>query len=312
MTPEDPRFAATQPTAPEARIPGASPDTAELELAYMLGRIAYLAYPANGIKAGDTFVTRSPTGASHTFDVISLIHENRMDTDAMIVREPKTGTVVVAFAGTESARDVLTNLDALKDKWTIGNLYVGEVHSGFLEAFQRTAMPWLVKHKDLLYGAKKLYVTGHSLGSGLAQLCGLWINISASHPSKSRTISFAGPRVGDEYARMTSLNFCIGLTNYMNNYDPVCVVPLERMGYRRFGSNSSGVVVLQDDGRAVYVSSRYWWGIWPTSFGQHRMGKYLENLRKALGGEAHSARAARFAPARWVTYSEARKAAWTE
>jgi len=109
-----------------------------------------------------------------------------------------------------SARDVLTDLDALPEDWPGG----GRVHRGFAAALRRV--------QDDVGGAlgrvsaRETVFTGHSLGAALATLAaGLW--------RPDGVHAFGAPRVGDA-AFVASLG-TTAVLRYVNCCDLVCRLP---------------------------------------------------------------------------------------
>jgi len=87
---------------------------------------------------------------------------------------------ILAYRGTESITDFLTDIKYVKTDW-----HYGRVHKGFAEAFRPT-------HEAIqaaLVG-KAYYVTGHSLGGALATL-------EASYGNAMACYVYGCPRVGN-------------------------------------------------------------------------------------------------------------------
>ena len=83
------------------------------------------------------------------------------------------------------------------------NLPTMKIHSGFYEAFkdirQHLLQTVIGKYYDILQKRKVpgFYITGHSLGGALAQLCGLWFDVLFGDRSEIHIYVYGCPRVGD-------------------------------------------------------------------------------------------------------------------
>ena len=97
--------------------------------------------------------------------------------------------VLVAFRGTESFPDWLTNLQAVKDPgpW-------GKVHEGFQDSFLVSALV-IGKMIGEMRGNREIWITGHSLGGALAVL--LAATLAENSIDVTGLYTFAAPRVGD-------------------------------------------------------------------------------------------------------------------
>ena len=129
--------------------------------------------------------------------------------------------MVVAFRGTESLPDWVTNVQAVKDPgpW-------GEVHEGFQDAFLATAFV-IGKTIGEIRGDRDIWITGHSLGGALAVL--LAATLAENNIDVAGLYTYAAPRVGNEtFARR--LNESLeGKPNYrvVNEGDLVPHLPSE-------------------------------------------------------------------------------------
>lgn len=124
-------------------------------------------------------------------------------TDTQLLVAGGNDTILIVFRGSMGAADWDTNFDTNAEPTTFGAAGNASVHHGFLQAAE-SVYPSLV---DTLRevdpdGRAKIYVAGHSLGSGLAQLTAAKLATDAALPPAWRNISgvysFGGPRVGGE------------------------------------------------------------------------------------------------------------------
>ena len=101
---------------------------------------------------------------------------------------PSDGTALVAFRGTQidDPRDLLADLQAILVPWAAS---AGRVHAGFA-ATALSLMPaietWLAREA----GARRLILSGHSLGAAMATL-------AASAWRPTLLVTLGSPRVGD-------------------------------------------------------------------------------------------------------------------
>lgn len=160
--------------------------------------------------------------------------------------------IVLAFRGTESIEDIKTDARFRRRRFRDW----GAVHRGFLEAFEELWLgePGLRKSLviDQVFG-KRLFVTGHSLGGALAQICAAALCFELLPPI---VYTFGSPRVGDWiFAR--ALNRFVGLKIYRheNNNDVVPRVPPALFGYRHAGER----FYLTERGQVI--GSPHWWTV---------------------------------------------------
>ena len=124
------------------------------------------------------------------------------------------GFLILVLRGTEprNTRDWRRDFDFRKVKQTTSP---GKVHRGFGRA------------ANSLDFYSPDFVTGHSLGGGIASLC----------CQSDETYTFGAPRVGNkEYAAFRD-NYCLHTKVYriVNDRDLVPRVPMRCLGYRHFG-----------------------------------------------------------------------------
>ena len=118
---------------------------------------------------------------------------------------------VVAFRGTEPDdwRDILTDVDFRETAWD-----GGWVHRGFARAFSRVSARVLAAIDDA-GPARRVFVTGHSLGAALATL-------TASLRPGVLLFTFGSPRVGDTgFARLVGPRHA----RFVDHLDAVTRVP---------------------------------------------------------------------------------------
>lgn len=131
-------------------------------------------------------------------------------------------TIIIAFRGTEqntssTVDDIFTDLKVIQSDFYLG----GTVHGGFLEAFKSI---WSGPNglKLLLEELKKegdryIWVTGHSLGGALADICYTYLDDATG------AYTFGAPRVGNK--DFVDLTKGRPIWRVEHNQDPVPTVP---------------------------------------------------------------------------------------
>jgi hypothetical protein len=150
-------------------------------------------------------------------DLQCTISEPATDTQVRI-EEVSRGAFQVTFPGTASLTDWRTDAKVRRAEWACGGL----VHRGFAGAF------WSVKTEIFraLQDARRVIVTGHSLGGALATLCADAM-ISQGWGDKIRNvITFGSPRVGNgKFAQLYNVTLGARTRRVVNAGDPVPHVP---------------------------------------------------------------------------------------
>lgn len=180
----------------------------------------------SNLSFGNTGVKKEPhvkTIGGVTFDFQYRCSPDGYDPEAIIISTPST--VFVVFRGTDrvSCNDessikgkigyaagewITTNFKFLKRAWPNFN---GEVHRGFIESLTYNGFADSVASRiKNRYGGtnKKIWITGHSLGGGHAQLFALYAKINWNIQAQGVYV-YASPHPGDG-AFATQLNNAIG------------------------------------------------------------------------------------------------------
>ena len=222
----------------------------------------------------DQFELRTSTGVDWSSVRFRFSHWTRVsnaETDAQAVCcfEKTSRTCWIAFRGTESARDALCDMYAVKQRWP-GRASDGppcHVHAGFLAQYESVSGEIYAfvarhalshqshqSHQSHTHVGKphgvSIAVTGHSLGGALAVLCAADLMDNEDCIPGLRSIectAFGCPRVGDErfvaeVARMESSPEAallpgavrFGLRRLILGGDPVTRVP-SRATFRHAG-----------------------------------------------------------------------------
>ena len=149
--------------------------------------------------------------------------------NACLVGENADG-IIVAFRGTLplSVKDPESLLDWLQDFFDVPKAapnVPGEVHSGFYDATMSIITGVAAAVQNLNPGpAKKIFVTGHSLGGAMASI-GAYILSQTYHCPIQQVVTFASPRPGD-FAFQTGYEAVINNhVRYENYQDLVPLLP---------------------------------------------------------------------------------------
>ena len=179
-------------------------------------------------------------------------------------------TLVFAFRGTElKLDDIKTDLDFLKVDTSHG-----KVHAGFLSAYE-DFKPKIEADYNMLSSGRRVYFTGHSLGSALATL-----SIDDLGKAEDSLYTFGSPRVGCS-AFATQFNKRFKNTfRYRNENDIVTREPMALLGYRHVGDS------YYYTGSGDLIINPSWWkrfkeygkGIWKDKldmFKDHAISNYV-------------------------------------
>lgn len=152
------------------------------------------------------------------------------DTQAFLARtRAPDGAMILAFRGTSSLKDWMTDVDI-----NLVNGPGGRVHDGFLCALNSV---WrrLAKLIEATRERRKLWITGHSLGGALATLATAKFRLELAQPVNG-LYTFGSPRVGnEEFARHFDADFYYQYYRVVNNNDVVPRIPFRLVGYRHVG-----------------------------------------------------------------------------
>lgn len=191
--------------------------------AWVMASMAQLAYERfeEGGKARDLLIEKLKGG---NFELVGEFHSPTTDTQGILVTNGDYA--VLAFRGTEKGIDIKTDARAFK-----ASLFEGRVHRGFGEAYKSIEIQ-VLKALPKVKGMP-LYITGHSLGAGIATIATQYLERDLEMRDRiAACYTFGSPRVGDrEYDR----KFKSSIYRVVNTTDIVTVVPLLAMGYIHIG-----------------------------------------------------------------------------
>jgi triacylglycerol lipase len=188
-------------------------------------------------------------------------HEGSTDTQFVFKQCPVFPTdVYLAFRGTESFRDALTDIQCGSEIPAYGNEESSiRVHSGFYKAYCSVRE----KIKNLISETPnaRIFISGHSLGGALALLCAL--DIQYHNPEATIFLLTIGqPKVGNQ-AFVDSTNRRLSDYYRVTNGDDG--VPKFPITYRHAGE-------------LIEVGEKHWWK--PISLEDHFRANYIRELLK--------------------------------
>jgi triacylglycerol lipase len=148
--------------------------------------------------------------------------------------------IVVAFRGTQPNRpmDWFVDFRATCDPWDHKD--AGKVHSGFYSALRNVwgvtlANGEILPRRLVNRGSKTIWITGHSLGGALAELCAAQALFVSKIPVQG-VYTFGQPRVGTkDFADAVHAKLGSGIFRFVNDRDIVPRVPLFSMGFCHYG-----------------------------------------------------------------------------
>lgn len=160
-----------------------------------------------------------------------LLFEDCSETGVQYYIGKNDDSCLIAFRGTDSARDLITDFCFWKKTIPYGNDRSKiRVHSGFIGAYKNTR----IREKILrIIGqdTRNIYITGHSYGAALAVLCA----VDLQYHDGTRNIEvvvFGCPRVGNA-AFADSYNRRVPITMRVENgNDMITKIPFRVLGYK--------------------------------------------------------------------------------
>ncbi|MCX6896315.1 MAG: lipase family protein [Verrucomicrobia bacterium] len=158
----------------------------------------------------------------------------RRDTQVLFIE--KEEFAIIAFRGTSSVRDWMTDADFHREHLPNSARMNMEVHDGFFDALDGVWEKCYLAASRLRPG-KPLFITGHSLGGALALLFAYLYGRQTRPQSLAGVYTFGAPRVGNAaFCGMFNALLKPVTFNLVNACDPVPLLPPLLAGYRDAGT----------------------------------------------------------------------------
>jgi hypothetical protein len=231
----------------------------KFETAYK-NRVGHFFGLSTSLKTISTDIRSVAVSPPVTFDFIAMSNGLGIDPEAMVISTDKY--IVVVFRGTDRVANTIPLIGKTVytwGEWVQTDAYAiktsppssfgfssGKVHKGFNNSvlFQKPGEKSFLDSLTSVLNrrgvtGKKLWITGHSLGSALATL-------SAAYLKKAKGIQpfclylYASPQVGDAdfVSQLNNLFPTTALQRFDFIDDPITVVPTYFMGYQRAGTRN--------------------------------------------------------------------------
>jgi len=190
----------------------------------------------------------SDSNREPTFEFVTFSEPGGYDPEAMLIDTPDV--IYVVFRGTDRVAAAKSDFGYGANEWlktdfdflgiAPGEGLRGKVHGGFWNSLAR--IRGRLADRVLALGGrdkKKVWVTGHSLGAGHAQLFGAWLAVKHAVPVQG-VYAFAAPQVGNkQFVEDVNGAFwqhrlqCFEFVD-----DPITMLALYIAGYARAGTRN--------------------------------------------------------------------------
>lgn len=143
----------------------------------------------------ESYLTREQKGKLAGFVPVYSFNDTKHETRGYIGYTESQKTIYIAFQGTDSVKNWVSNLDAVTTSYP--HCDGCTVHKGFYKAEQVVINDIFEQVRSLRnrFPDYSILVTGHSLGGALATLCAT--DLVSSGVSNVRVFNFGSPRVGN-------------------------------------------------------------------------------------------------------------------
>ena len=142
--------------------------------------------------------------------------------------------LAVVFRGTESSRDILTDLNAIRVDMDVPYLKeeeIPQIHWGFYNQFNElktdldNVVEAYIKNKqNIEEPTANIIFSGHSLGGGLATIASVYYGLKYPDTFIS-CITFGSPRVGDQKFANLFNSIVTNTYRFVNDNDPIPCIP---------------------------------------------------------------------------------------
>tara|TARA_Y100000389_G_C17454816_1_gene517379 strand:- start:775 stop:1632 length:858 start_codon:yes stop_codon:yes gene_type:complete len=155
------------------------------------------------------------------------LHENKKTNDCEVYTVRYNNNLIIIFRGTESLRDVLSDLNIIKEPLLLNNYQIHpKVHSGFLKQFNSVtfSIEKVITEFKQEEPSGSIIICGHSLGGAIATIAAIKYTLMFEMPVYC--ITFGAPRAGDYNFADIFNDKIISSIRIINEDDPVPLVPL--------------------------------------------------------------------------------------
>jgi hypothetical protein len=158
-------------------------------------------------------------------------HDVYTDIDCYTFKTPTQ--TIIAYRGTESFKDILTDINIFREPLYVNDKYLGKVHGGTLRQF-KSIEPEITEIVKNTPNDTEICITGHSLGSINSTIASIYYK--TMYPDKNiYSANYGSPRVGNWYfSRLCRTHLQNKLFRIINDDDPVTLVPSPLL-YRHTG-----------------------------------------------------------------------------
>ncbi len=190
-----------------------------------------------------------------------FIHRNEK-TDTQFVFKKVDNNYFISFAGTESIRDIITDISIGKHCVAYNNTNSNiRIHDGFYKAYlsvRESIHDLIMSH---LQDGDRFFIGGHSLGGALALLCSLDIQYNYGADREIFTVTLGQPRTGNQAFKNSTNRRLKNYYRFVNGDDFAPKMP--KLGYAHAGE-------------LIHIGKKHWYK--PFSIEDHLMANYLRIL----------------------------------
>lgn len=165
---------------------------------------------------------------------IKTEYVNNKKTDIQYILRIYENSILIAFRGTDSYRDMMSNLQFFKK--TICHMPGGgkiRIHSGFLKSYKEAKIFDKIA-KYITVKTKRIEITGHSYGGALALICAADL-VHRFPDIDYEVVVFGAPRTGNKAFAKFFDEHLPETTRIENGNDIITKLPPPVLGYRHVG-----------------------------------------------------------------------------
>ncbi|KAJ9062595.1 hypothetical protein DSO57_1009150 [Entomophthora muscae] len=233
------------PLNPPGRIPSSS-----IEDVYKNFINAYMPFcPAEKIAGRDCI-------CKETYPHVEYIEDKGTQTMVVVAVNAKYNQIVVSYRITDNIQNWVDNINLQFNdvaEMPAGVRVHRGIYSDFMGTYNNVQRSVIALLNDPRLKGYTLFITGYSLGAGIAQVSvPSWYNLlkSRREPRRIEVISYSNPRVGNRAFANYLESFNIPITRYTNQNDLVSHLPGRKPGFVHagvevYGSKINGQHVLR-------------------------------------------------------------------